>query len=119
MPQSVFDLAVSNENKEQMTTETPSFLDNFEALVQIASNSKGNIKGTHVSAVFLNLVNKLFSDKLPVGFYEFQSILEKMLGFDQIDSTETENLRTLQNDFQVQNYCPNLRLLKFSLRSCL
>jgi len=52
MQQSVFDLVVSNENKEQMTRETPSFLDNFEALVQIASNSKGNIQGTHVSVSF-------------------------------------------------------------------
>jgi hypothetical protein len=134
MEQSIFDFVISNENKEQMTRETSSFLDNseyvfnpftsndnnrqttrkecsfvtdFKSLVEIASSSKGNIQGTNVTLFSKKLTN-LFVNKLPAGFYEFQGILEKMLGFDQIDSNDTENLQKLRNNLKMYKYYSNL-----------
>mmetsp|Transcript_9145 Transcript_9145/g.10289 ORF Transcript_9145/g.10289 Transcript_9145/m.10289 type:complete len:195 (+) Transcript_9145:118-702(+) len=58
------------EEPEEIERNESVFRSNFLILRQIASNSRGYIEGSN----------------LPDGFQEFQSVLEKMLGFDEIDN---------------------------------
>lgn len=78
-------------NEKNLSGETP-FITGFQLLMQIASNSKGNIEGTHVIYSSIDkLYNDFASDKLPIGLYEFKSILERMLGFNSIDEGRAES----------------------------